>query len=430
MDILNIITKKKNSEELSLEELKYVVENFLNGNIKDYQMSSLLMAIVLNGMTDEETVNLTKVMIESGDVLDLSDIDKVIVDKHSTGGVGDKTTLILIPLVASTGIKIAKMSGRGLGHTGGTIDKLESIEGFQVKLEEDEFKKQIKEIGLSVISQTSNLVPADKKIYALRDVTGTTESIPLIASSIMSKKIASGANIIVIDVKVGNGALMKNETDARKLADLMIKIGASYDRKVVCVLSDMTEPLGYAIGNGLEVLESINLLKNNGPEDLKELVITLATQMVSLGKNIDIEDAKNEVTTNLENGKAYDKFKQLVEYQHGNIDKIKISDNILSIKSSKTGFIKSIDAFSLGELAKLLKAGRTNKDDIIDHSVGIVLSKKVGDYVLEDEELLKLYVDNIVDDDDKKVILGKINQYFEISDSSDYNKKLIIDIIS
>ncbi len=430
MNIINIITKKKNNEQLTYEEIKYAVESYLSGDIKDYQMSSLLMAIVINGMTEEETISLTKVMIESGDTLDLSDISDVVVDKHSTGGVGDKTTLILVPLVASTGLKIAKMSGRGLGHTGGTIDKLEAIEGFKVNLEEEEFKKQIKEIGLAVISQTSNLVPADKKIYALRDVTGTTESIPLIASSIMSKKIASGANIIVIDVKVGNGALMKNIEDAKTLANLMIKIGSSYNRKVVCVLTDMSEPLGCAIGNGLEVVESIELLKGNGPSDLKELVLTLATEMVSLGKNISKVQAKEEVLNNLNNGKALEKFKQLVSYQKGDLNNINISSNTISIKSSKTGFVRSIDALKLGELSRILKAGRINSDDVIDYGVGIVLNKKVGDYVLENEELLKIYFDDIFDDEDKKVNLGEINTYFDIEESSDNTKKLIIDIIS
>lgn len=429
MDIIKIITKKKNKEELSYEEIKYAVDSYVEGKIEDYQMSSLLMAIVINGMNERETTDLTKVMIDSGDKLDLSYLGDTVVDKHSTGGVGDKTTLILAPLVASTGVVVAKMSGRGLGHTGGTIDKLESIEGFNVKLEEEEFKNQIKKIKVAVMSQTSNLVPADKKIYALRDVSGTTESIPLIASSIMSKKIASGASIIVIDVKVGKGALMKNIEDARRLAELMIKIGKSYGRKVVCVLSNMNQPLGYAIGNGLEVVESINMLNNNGPEDLKELVIVLASEMVSLAKNITVEEATKEVTTNLENGSAYEKFKELVKYQKGNIEKIEVSKNIISIKSSKTGFIKSIDALKLGELARALKAGRMTKDDKINYGVGIVLSKKVGDYVMEDEELLKLYVDDIIDDSDKLVVLGSINNYFEIAEESNGKDKLIIDII-
>ena len=292
MNIIDIITKKKNKEELSYDEINYAITNYLNGEVKDYQMSSLLMAIVLNGMTDEETFNLTKIMIESGDVIDLSSINGTVVDKHSTGGVGDKTTLILAPLLATLGLKVAKMSGRGLGHTGGTIDKLESIEGFKVKLDEKEFIKQVNDIGLSIISQTANLVPADKKLYALRDVTGTTESIPLIASSIMSKKIASGASHIILDVKVGNGALMKNIKDATELANEMIKIGKRYNRKVICVLTNMEEPLGNTIGNAIEVKEAIETLKGNGPEDLNNLVITLASLLIESVENKSIDEIK------------------------------------------------------------------------------------------------------------------------------------------
>lgn len=421
--MLNIIEKKVNKQSLTEDEIKFVLDNYLNGSIPDYQMSAFLMAILLNGMTDLETIYLTKWMINSGDTVDLSFLGKTIVDKHSTGGVGDKTTLVLAPLVASLGLPVAKMSGRGLGHTGGTIDKLESIEGFKVSISNEEFKKQMEEIGVCIASQTKNLVPADKKIYALRDVTGTTMSIPLIASSIMSKKIASGASIIVIDVKVGNGALMKDIEDARKLANLMIKIGKHYEKKVVCILTNMDEPLGYAIGNGLEVKESIDTLKNQGPKDLKRLVLSLASHMVSYGKNIPLETARKECLTSLENGKAYEKFEQLVKWQNGDLEKIKISDRIISVKSIKTGFIQKIDAYKLGNLAKKLGAGRSYEGEEIDYGVGFLLSKKVGDYVVSNEELLKVYMN------EKDLSLKEILDCFTIDNTTLEDKPLILDVI-
>ncbi len=423
MNIIDIIENKKNNKELSYEEIKYSIDNFLNGNIKDYQMSSLLMAIVLNGMTDNETINLTKIMIDSGEIIDLSKINGIVVDKHSTGGVGDKTTLVLVPLVASLGVKVAKMSGRGLGHTGGTIDKLESIDGFKVTLTDEQFIDQVNKIGCAVISQTKNIVPADKKLYALRDVTGTTESIPLIASSIMSKKIASGADSIVIDVKVGNGALMKCEEDARKLANLMIKIGKEYNKKVVCVLSNMEEPLGKSIGNGLEVIEAIETLKGNGPADLTELVLTLGSIMVSLSLSISIEEAKEKLKENINNGKALEKFKEFIKAQNGNLENIKIEENKISIKSTKDGFIKKIDAYKLGEIARQIGAGRLNKEDEIDYGVGLVLNKKVGDLLFENEELLKIYTNK------KDLEIKKITDSFLIVEEKIEKPKLIIDII-
>lgn len=422
MEIIEIITKKKDKKELSYEELKFAIDNYIEGTVKDYQMSALLMAIVCNGMTEQETIDLTKIMIESGDIVDLNEINGIVVDKHSTGGVGDKTTIVLAPLVAACGLKVAKMSGRGLGHTGGTIDKLESIEGFQTQLSKEEFMKQVNEVGVAVISQSGNLAPADKKLYALRDVTGTTASIPLIASSIMSKKIASGASIIVLDVKVGAGALMKNIDDARELAKMMITIGASYDRKVVCVLSNMEQPLGCAIGNGLEVQECINCLKEEGPKDVMELVFTLATNMVSAGKNIDIETAKQEVINAIESGKALEIFNQWIQVQHGNIDNIKISQRCISIKSKETGFIEAIDALQIGELTKKLGAGRMTKEDTIEHGVGIVLSKKVGDFVLENEELAKVYVEN------KDIRVDELLNCFKVGEHA-LNSKLILEII-
>lgn len=393
MTIIDIITKKKNKEELTYEEIKYAVDGYVNGEVKDYQMSSLLMAITINGMTNKETFDLTEIMLNSGEKIDLDELQPVV-DKHSTGGVGDKTTLILAPLVASCGVNIAKMSGRGLGFTGGTIDKLESIPGFNTSIDINKFKEQVKNIKVAIVGQMGNLVPADKKIYALRDVTGTVESIPLIASSIMSKKLASGASCIVIDVKVGNGALMKTLEDAKKLANLLVEIGKQHNKKVVCFITDMDEPLGYAIGNSLEVIESINTLKGNGPKDLTNLVIELASYMISMAKNITVEQAKQEVIENLNNGKAYNKFVELVENQEGNINDIKVSNNILSIKSNEEGYIKHIDALRLGENARIIGAGRLSKEESIDFEVGIVLNKKVGDYINKGEELLKVYIDN------------------------------------
>lgn len=422
MGIIEIITKKKNSESLSYDELKYVVDGYVNGSIKDYQMSSLLMAIVCKGMTNVETIDLTKIMIESGEVINLEEIDGIVVDKHSTGGVGDKTTIVLAPIVAACGLKVAKMSGRGLGHTGGTIDKLESIEGYQVELSREDFMKQVNEIGVAVISQSGNLAPADKKIYALRDVTGTTESIPLIASSIMSKKIASGASVIVLDVKVGNGALMKTIEDARELAKQMITIGKSYGRKVVCILSNMEEPLGYAVGNGLEVKECIDCLNNKGPKDVMKLVLALATHMVSAGKDIEIETAKQEVVDVVTSGKAYEVFREWMKSQHGNIDNVKVSERVISIKSKASGFIEGIDALKIGELAKKLGAGRMTKEESIDHGVGIVLSKKVGDFVIENEEIAKVYIEN------KDIRVDEVLSCFTVGEHA-LNPKLILEII-
>lgn len=423
MNIIDIITKKKNNEILSKEEIKYVVDGYVKGTIADYQMSALLMAITLNGFNNDEIYNLTAAMIESGDIIDLSSINGITVDKHSTGGVGDKTTIALAPILAALGFKVAKMSGRGLGHTGGTIDKLESITGYKVNLTEEEFIHQVNEIGLSVISQTSEVAIADKKIYALRDVTGLAESIPLIASSIMCKKIASSSSIIVIDVKVGNGALMKTEADATKLANIMIEIGKKFNRKIVCILTNMDEPLGFAIGNGLEVLECIELLKGKGPKDLSILVETLAALFIMETEEITLEKAKEKVTKIIENKTAYDKFEEWITYQKGNINNIAISNKIVSVKSPKAGIITNIDAYELGNIAKKIGAGRTKKEDQIDYTVGLVLNKKVGDLVLENEELIKVYLN------EKDVDLKEIVDCFKIEDIIPEKKDLIIKII-
>lgn len=423
MNIIDIINKKRKGEVLTFEEIKYAIDGFISGDILDSQMSSLLMAIVINGMTDQETFDMTEVMLKSGDIVDLSSIDGIKVDKHSTGGVGDKTSLIVVPLVASCGVKVAKMSGRGLGHTGGTIDKLESIDGFDVSLEEEDFIKQVNEIGCALISQTSELAPADKKIYALRDLTATVESIPLVAASIMSKKLASGVDKIVIDVKVGEDAFMKNIESARELAKLMVKIGKNKGKEVVCVLTNMEQPLGNYIGNALEVQEAIQTLNNNGPKDLKEIVITLASIMVSLGKNIDDKEAKKEVELNLSNGKAYQKFKEMVEYQHGNIENIPVSKHIFSIKSSKTGFVTEINAYKLGMIERSMNINRFNQEGLIDSTVGFVLNKKIGDYVLENEEILKVYLNT------NDVNVKEILDCFEIQDALANELPLIYEII-
>lgn len=392
MTIIDIIEKKKKKEELTHEEISFVINGMLDKSIADYQISSLLMAIVLNGMTLDETTYLTEEMLNSGDKIDLSGIDGVVVDKHSTGGVGDKVTLILGPLLASLDVKIAKMSGRGLGHTGGTIDKLESIPGYKVELSREEFIKQVNDIGISIISQSGNIVPADKKLYALRDVTATVDSIPLIASSIMSKKIASGADLIFIDVKVGSGALMKTLEGAKKLATTMIEIGKKFNKTVICILTDMDEPLGYAIGNSLEVKESIETLKGYGPKDVMELIVSIASLVLNKTKNIDLEEAKVLCMKKLTNGEAYKKFEELVSAQHGNLSELKISNRVFSVKSTKSGYINKINALELGEIARIIGAGRLTKEDVIDPTVGLVLSKKTGDYINVGDELLKVYL--------------------------------------
>lgn len=423
MNIVDIINKKRKNISLTKEEIEYVITNYVSENISDYQMSALLMAITINGMNDEETIYLTDAMLNSGDKIDLSSISGIKLDKHSTGGVGDKTTLILAPIVAATGLNMAKMSGRGLGFTGGTIDKLEAIPGLKTSMPLNEFKKQVNDIHVAIASGSKNLVPADKKMYALRDVTATVESIPLIASSIMSKKLASGADILVIDVKVGNGALMKTEEDAENLSNLMIKIGKNYNKKVVCILTNMYEPLGEAIGNSLEVEESINVLQGKGPKDITSLVIYLAIQMVKLGKNISLDEATKEVRNVLVTGKALNKFYELIKYQQGNINDMVISNKVVSIKANKSGFITKINTEGIGELSRKLGAGRYEKDDVIDPSVGIKILKKIGDFVISDEELVKVYLG------EKDININEILDCFEIDEHYHTPSPLIIGTI-
>ena len=394
--ILDIINKKANNFELTKEELETIFMGYLKGEVKDYQMSAFLMAICINDMSDSEIFALTDIFIKSGDVLDLSFIDAIKVDKHSTGGVGDKTTLIIAPLVASCNVPVIKMSGRGLGYTGGTIDKLESIPGFIVDLTEEEIKKQAEEIGLVITSQTKDLAPLDKKVYALRDVTATTNSIPLIASSIMSKKIAGGADKIVIDIKVGNGALIKTKEDAERLSSLLIKIGIYYQKEVRTVISDMNRPLGHNIGNKLEVMEALDVLKGNTKGKLLDLSLTLASEMVSLGKNIPIEEARKEAIENLTNGKALNKFLEFVKYQHGNIENLEINARVYNIKANKNGTLKDINALNIAKLSEYLGAGRKSKDDEIDYDAGIIIKKDIGDEIKEGDILASLYtnIDN------------------------------------
>ena len=394
--IIDIINKKANKYELTKEELETIFIGYLKDEVKDYQMSAFLMAICINDMSDSEVFALTDIFIKSGDVLDLSFIDGIKVDKHSTGGVGDKTTLIVAPLVASCNVSVIKMSGRGLGYTGGTIDKLESIPGFNVNLTEEEIKKQASDIGIVITSQTRDLTPLDKKVYALRDVTATTNSIPLIASSIMSKKIAGGADKIVIDIKVGNGALIKTEEEAKRLESLLIKIGSYYQKEVKTVISDMNRPLGHNIGNRLEVLEALDVLENKEKGKLYDLSIELASKMVSLGKEISESDARKEVIENLENGKALNKFKEFVKYQNGNIENLSIDAKIYNIKANREGVLKDINALNIAKLCEYLGAGRKSKDDKIDYNAGIIIKKEIGEEVKEGDILASIYtnIDN------------------------------------
>ncbi len=395
--IVDIINKKRLGQELSYKELDDFFNGYLEGNIKDYQMSALLMAICINGMTDEEVYALTKIFVDSGDVLEFKDFMGVKVDKHSTGGIGDKTTMIIGPIVAACGVPVVKMSGRGLGYTGGTIDKLESIPGFRIDLDDEELIKQVQDIGIVITGQTKDLAPMDKVIYALRDVTGTVSSIPLIASSIMSKKIAGGADKILVDIKVGKGALLGTKEEANELGRLMKEIGKIYNREVRIIVSDMNVPLGRCIGNGIEVLEAISVLQNKEKDNnLYDLCIELSSEMVSMGKEIPKEEAKNLVLNALNTGDAYAKFLQLVESQRGNVEKVKICDHKKYIKAKKRGTITDINALELGKLSVSLGAGRKSKEDKIDYTVGIKLNKLVGDEVKKGDILAYIYTNNSI----------------------------------
>ncbi len=430
MRMVDLIEKKRDGFTLSKEEIIYIIENYVNKNIPDYQMSSLLMAIFFVGMTNEESSALTEAILNSGEIIDLSVIEGIKVDKHSTGGVGDKTTLVLGPLVASCGAKVAKLSGRGLGHTGGTLDKLESIEGLSIDIEIDDFIKQVNEIGIAVAGQTAKITPADKMLYALRDVTATVPSIPLIASSIMSKKLASGSDVIVLDVKIGEGAFMKTIEDARELSKIMVNIGASFGKKVVAFITDMSQPLGFTVGNRLEVKEAIETLQGNGPDDLTELCVEIGSYMVySGGITQTLEEAKELILEKLNNNEAYDKQMELIKYQGGTIENLETFVNvkeIIEIKSKQSGYIKEIDALAIGIGAMKLGAGRETKEDPIDPDVGITLKKKVGDQVVEGEILALLYnnkenIENICEE-----VLGA----FVITKEKVTKKSIILEIIT
>lgn len=413
-----IILKKENKKILTKEELEYFFNGYLNNEITDFGMTRLLKAIMKNNLSMNEIYDLTDIFINSGDTLEL-DLENVV-DKHSTGGIGDKTTLVIAPIVASLGINMPKLSGRGLGYTGGTIDKLESI-GVNTSLSEEDFINNVRNIGFSINGQTKNLCPMDKKVYALRDVTNTTENIGLIATSIMSKKIASGAKNIVIDLKVGNGALIKTIKDAKALAKVMINIGKKYNRKVVCVLTDMNNPIGNNIGNKIEVIEAVEVLQNKVRNNLYDLCVFLSSVIVEIGLNISFNEAKEKVLSVIEGGTAYKKFLEFVKLQNGSLDNLYDLDEGYKVYSKKSGYIKSIDAKNLGILSMNLGAGRKEKDAKINFNAGIILNKHVGDYIKEGELLCTLYGD--------KTYFVDVNSYFNIKKIRSRKKDIIISII-
>lgn len=433
MHMLDLIDKKKKGKRLSKEEIYYIVQGYTEGKIPDYQISALLMAIYFQGMDAEETRMLTMAMVESGDQVDLSGIKGIKVDKHSTGGVGDKVSLVVIPLVASLGIPVAKMSGRGLGHTGGTIDKLESIEGFDIGLSMEKFMENVNTYKMAIVGQTGDLTPADKKLYALRDVTATVDSIPLIASSIMSKKIASGSDAIVLDVKVGNGAFMKTLDDARALAKAMVSIGEGLGRKTVAVLTNMNEPLGNEVGNANEVREAIRTLKGEGAQDLVNVSVTIAGHMAVLGGAFaSIEEAEIAIRENMKNGKALEMLKTLVKIQGGNPAQIENPELLPTAKISvpviakENGFIHEIKAEEIGTAAMLLGAGRETKEDIIDYAAGITLLKKVGDEVKEGEVLCTLHTNR----ENYQDAYDKAQEAYDLSLEKPEHIPFILDVIT
>lgn len=433
MNIQDIITKKRDKKELTREEIKYFITEYVKENITDYQAAALVMAIYLNGMTKEETTNLTLEMANSGELLDLSGLGKTVVDKHSTGGVGDKITIVLMPIIASLGIPVAKMSGRGLGFTGGTIDKLESIPGYNATVEMDKFIKSVKEIGISVIGQTANLAPADKKLYALRDSIACVNNKSLIASSIMSKKIAAGAEKIVLDVTVGSGAFMQTKEDAIEISKTMKSIGNLANRETVCVLTNMNEPVGKAVGNTLEIIEAIECLKGNIPEDIKEIILTIGSYIIKLsGEGDNLEENRNRILNNINNGKAYEKFIELVKNQEGDIsyiqnpEKFEKAKHIIQLYADKTGYIEELDAMKIGVASVHLGAGRIRKEDSIDFSVGIWLEKKIGDKVNKGDVLAYIHANDETKANDVK---EEIKKAYKITDKKVEMEKYILDII-
>jgi len=433
MRMIDLIEKKKNDVELTTEEISWMIKGYMAEEIPEYQMSAFLMAVIFNGMTKAERSALTNAMVSSGHVIDLSRVDGIKVDKHSTGGIGDKTSLVLGPLVASLGVPVAKMSGRGLSYTGGTLDKLEAISNMKIELSMDEFIQQVNDMKLSIIGQSANLAPADKYLYALRDVTGTVNSIPLIASSIMSKKIAAGADAIVLDVKFGSGAFMKTLTDAKELATAMVEIGQDAGRQTVAFLTDMNQPLGLTIGNALEIKEVIETLKGNGPKDLEELVLQLGSYMVMLAKKADTpEEAYDKLKVQLKSGKALETFKAFIQAQGGDIEqindptKLPTASSVIPVLSAGSGYVHGIDALSIGLAAMNLGAGRKTIEEVIDMAVGIVLNKKVGDEVNEGDILAYIHTNQVHNQEAIQAIRGAYN----INDSQVQDPTLIYEIIS
>lgn len=432
MNILEIIAKKRDKKVLSKEEIDFFVKNYTNGNITDYQAAALIMAIYINGMNYEETTSFTLAMAHSGEVLDLSELG-MVVDKHSTGGIGDKITLILMPIIASLGIPSAKMSGRGLGFTGGTVDKLESIPRYNTNIDISEFINNVKNIGISLMGQTLNLAPADKKIYALRDTISCVESIPLIASSIMSKKIAAGAEKIVLEVTVGSGAFMKNIEDATKLSETMIGIGNLADKETICILTNMNQPIGYSIGNSLEVIEAVEALNGNMQDDVKDIILSLGSYMMKLaGKGDDIEQNKKMIMENINNKKALNKFKELIKNQGGDVSYIEDTSKfekakyIIPIKSEKIGYIKSMDNEKIGYISSSLGAGRLKKEDKINDKVGIIINKKIGDKVNVGDVLGFIHSDDIEVGNNA---VKEMQNCYEFSDEYVEKQKHILGII-
>ncbi len=433
MRTVDLIQRKRDGEELAPEEIEFLVEGYTNGDIPDYQMSSFLMAVFFAGMSDRELSRLTECMLRSGDTVDLSAIPGVKVDKHSTGGVGDKTSFIVAPLAAAAGVIVPMMSGRALGHTGGTLDKLESIPGFRTDLTTEEFQKQLAELGLAFIGQTDQLAPADRKLYALRDVTGTVESIPLISSSIMSKKLAEGIDSLVLDVKVGNGAFMKKQVDARRLAQAMVGIGRRMDKKVQALITDMNQPLGYAVGNALEIMEASQTLQNAGPSDLTKLSLELAARMIHLGKKAGtLDEARRIAEKHLVDGSGYKKFKEVVAAQGGNpqaLDKFELLPNatgMREITSPRGGYVSVIDAEDIGVASNMIGAGRSKKEDAIDPAVGIILEVKVGEKVDAGSVLCRLYYTK---EDNVEEAASMVEDAFRISAQKPDERELILEVV-
>lgn len=433
MRIYDIIKKKRDGFALTEEEISYFINEYTNGSIPDYQISALLMAIFFNKMNEEETLYLTRAMINSGETVDLSNLSGIKVDKHSTGGVGDNITLILGPMVAACGVPFVKMSGRGLGHTGGTLDKLESIKGFRVDINKEEFEKNTNNIGISICSQTANITPADKKLYALRDVTATVDNLSLIASSIMSKKLAIGSDGIILDVKVGSGAFMKSLEDAQELAKEMVNLGNNYGRKTIAVLTNMDQPLGNAVGNALEVKEAIETLKGNGPDDLFELCLVLGSKLLVMAEKAKDEiEAKEILLESINSGDAYRKLLDLVKLQNGDISMIEDTDllpkaqYIIEVKSVEEGYIRRINAEEIGKCALLLGAGRETIDSKLDFAAGLILNKKIDDYVKVDDTLVYIYTNDL---EKGHEVENRIHEIYKIGYKNPYKQVLILDEI-